>query len=57
MQNQEARHIQSDLENIRLAYEARMNLNQYRRDRMIGWSLLAVLVAVPALAAILIRIL
>ena len=51
MQNQQARHIQSDIDSIRLAYEARMNLNQYRRVRMVGWSLLTVALGVPAIAA------
>lgn len=52
MQNQQARHIQSDIETIRLNYEARMNLNQYRRNRMIGWSLVLVATVVPAIAAL-----
>jgi hypothetical protein len=51
MQNQHARHIQSDLDTIRLNYEARMALNQYRRDRMIGWSLVTVALGVPVIAA------
>lgn len=57
MQNQQARHIQSDLDSIRLNYEARMNLNQYRRDRMVGWSLIGLIVVVPAIAALVIIIL
>jgi hypothetical protein len=52
MQNQQARHIQSDIETIRLNYEARMNLNQYRRDRLVGWSLLTVALGVPVIAAV-----
>jgi sulfate adenylyltransferase subunit 1 (EFTu-like GTPase family) len=57
MQNQQARHIQSDIETIRLNYQARMNLNQYRRDRMVGWSLVIVALAVPGIAAGIILIL
>jgi hypothetical protein len=52
MQNQQARYIQSDIDTIRLNYEARMNLNQYRRVRMVGWSLVIVAIGVPAIVSV-----
>jgi hypothetical protein len=56
MQNKTACQIQDDLDTIRLNYQARMNLNQYRRDRLVGWSLLTVALAVPSIAAALVII-
>ena len=35
---------------MRLAYASRMNQNQPRRDRMVGWSLLIVGVFFPIIA-------
>ncbi len=55
MQNETALRTQAEIDSIRLNYEARMNLNQYRRDRMIGWALIAVIVLVPAIAAFLVK--
>lgn len=54
MQNKTAQAIQSDIDSIRARHEAEMNLNQYRRDRMVGWSLIGLIVTVPAIAALII---
>lgn len=49
-----AAEIQRDINLMRLAYEYRMNSNQRRRDEMIGWSLIAVMVCIFILSITLI---
>lgn len=51
-----ASQIQAEIELLRADYATRRSLNQPRRDRMMGAALLTLLVLVPALCAILIRI-
>lgn len=45
-QNKTARQIQAEIDLMRLAYAYRMNQNQPRRDRMVGWCLLAIMAAI-----------
>ena len=47
-QNKTARQIQAEIDLMRLAYAYRMNVNQPRRDRMVGWCLLAIMAAISA---------
>ena len=47
-QNKTARQIQEEIDLMRLAYADRMNENQPRRDRMVGWSLIAIMAAISA---------
>ena len=47
-QNKSARQIQRDIDLMRLDYADRMNENQPRRDRMVGWCLLAIMAAISA---------
>lgn len=51
-QNKTAAEIQADIDLMRLAYASRMNQNQPRRDRMVGWSLLIVGVFFPIIAVL-----
>lgn len=52
-QSKSARRIQADIDIMRLAYAARMNANQHRRDSMIGWSLLILGLSLPIVTALL----
>lgn len=54
MQNKTAAAIQAEIDFMRRMYAARMNENQPRRDRMIGYCLLAVALGVPVIAALII---
>jgi len=52
-----AQEIQDDITLMRQAYAERRSLNQPRRDRMLGWGFLSIIVVVPAGVAILIKML
>ena len=47
-QNKTARQIHAEIDLMRLAYAYRMNVNQPRRDRMVGWCLLAIMATISA---------
>jgi hypothetical protein len=50
-QNRTAAAIQSEIEFMRAMYCQRRCLNRRRHEAMVGWSLITVAVAVPAIAA------
>lgn len=51
-QNKTAAQIQADIELMRLRYAERRSLNHPRHEALVGWSLVAVGVIVPVIAAI-----
>jgi hypothetical protein len=52
-----AAEIQREIDLMRSMYATRRSLNQPRRDAMVGWCLVGLALAVPAIAAIAILIL
>jgi hypothetical protein len=57
MQNKTANAIQSELEFMRRMYAERRSLNHPRHEALVGWSLLTVALAVPAIAALIVILL
>jgi len=51
MQNKSAAQIQAELDFMRSMYASRRSLNRPRHEALIGWSLVTVALAVPAIAA------
>lgn len=55
--SRQAHDIQRDLELMRAMYAQRRNLNTPRHQAFVGWSLVTVIIAVPAIAALVIILL
>ena len=51
-----AEHIQQDIDLMRAMYAQRRNLNHARHESVVGWSLVAVAIALPVIVAIAILI-
>jgi hypothetical protein len=56
MQNKTTAQLQAELDFMRAMYAQRRSLNHRRHEAMIGWSLVAVALGLPILAAIAILI-
>ena len=54
MQNKTATAIQAELEFMRAMYAQRRSVNHRRHEALVGYSLLTVALAVPAIAALIV---